>query len=277
MPLPTGGFRVRIASGPNTSRTRFTIAHEIGHTFFYDLRALPPKRFGDVDSPSAVLPFRYGNSKLEEDFCDALASELLLPEESARAELESIVRMTDPFRFLVGIERVSAKWGVSVLTTLSRLNTRYRFPTNLLATVFRRQPHVKSGKDPSLRVVYSYPKPSQGWFLPANKRAASIGFTGANILYRWWEEFPHRISSRKYRRSGIFSFKEVNGNLTILENQRGVANAIAERLQVWTRPTPEERWRQVILRAQVVYRMYAASPGEAYCLAIISTSSPDFT
>ncbi len=107
--------------------------------------------------------------------------------------------------------------------------------------------------------------------VPANKRAASIGFTGADVLYRWWEEFPQRVSNRKYRRSGIFSFELVSGNPTVLENRTGVASACTETLHVWTKGSPGTRWKQITLRAQVVYRMYAVSTAEAYCLAILST------
>lgn len=47
-------------------RLRFRIAHEIGHSFFYDRKVRPPKRI--IDS-----------SKQEELFCDYFASVLLVP------------------------------------------------------------------------------------------------------------------------------------------------------------------------------------------------------
>jgi len=50
-------------------RERFTIAHEIGHTFFYDVQGSPPARL----SPS---PFPLGD---EQRICDLIASELIMP------------------------------------------------------------------------------------------------------------------------------------------------------------------------------------------------------
>ena len=47
-------------------RFRFRVAHEIGHSFFYNRHARPPTR---------LLPF----SKEEERFCDEFASALLIP------------------------------------------------------------------------------------------------------------------------------------------------------------------------------------------------------
>src|SRR5438552_8193521 len=47
-------------------RSRFSIAHEIGHSFFYDRSARPPKKLTN-------------DSVREERFCDKFASALLVP------------------------------------------------------------------------------------------------------------------------------------------------------------------------------------------------------
>lgn len=51
-------------------RRRFSVAHEIGHVFFYDRRSSPPRRLASQASRG------------EENFCDAFAAELLVPEPS---------------------------------------------------------------------------------------------------------------------------------------------------------------------------------------------------
>ncbi len=79
-----GGFQIlvnsQIASGyPNiyeeTRKTHqrstyFTIAHEIGHTYFYDVKSPIPSR-----------PFKDSGSVAEERLCDIFATELLMPTE----------------------------------------------------------------------------------------------------------------------------------------------------------------------------------------------------
>lgn len=75
-----GGFRATIFGIRAEPRTRFTIAHECGHSFFYSLNGPQPER---------IIPHSYGAdsqlSRREEGLCDAFAGELLLPEASARS------------------------------------------------------------------------------------------------------------------------------------------------------------------------------------------------
>lgn len=58
--------------GKIRNRARFTIAHEIAHTFFYDLRETPPCLKVDVERPSSHMSL--------ERTCDLAASVLLVPE-----------------------------------------------------------------------------------------------------------------------------------------------------------------------------------------------------
>jgi Zn-dependent peptidase ImmA (M78 family) len=65
-----GGFIVKINSKIPINRKRFTIAHEIGHTFFFDNNfEIPKKKFITANSPYWV----------EEDYVNSIASEILLP------------------------------------------------------------------------------------------------------------------------------------------------------------------------------------------------------
>lgn len=70
-----GGFELRFRSNPRRpGRVRFSIAHEIGHTFFFDKTFDPPRK----------RSMWKGLEQDEERLCDIFASELLMPEEMVR-------------------------------------------------------------------------------------------------------------------------------------------------------------------------------------------------
>jgi hypothetical protein len=92
-------------------RERFTIAHEIGHTFFYNLQMSPPVRL----SPS---PFPLAD---EQRICDLIASELLMPRNSVLRvveRLESEGWRVSPPEMLMSLART---YSVSVPVVVRRL------------------------------------------------------------------------------------------------------------------------------------------------------------
>jgi len=92
-------------------REKFTIAHEIGHTFFYNLQTSPPARL----SPS---PFPIAD---EQRICDLIASELLMPRNSvlrAVERLESQGRTAPQPDILMSLART---YSVSVPAVARRL------------------------------------------------------------------------------------------------------------------------------------------------------------
>ena len=74
------GFILRLREGQHLFRQRFSIAHEIGHTFFYDINKNPPVRLISRISSGVLSP-------KEEDICSAFARELLIPRELISREL----------------------------------------------------------------------------------------------------------------------------------------------------------------------------------------------
>jgi len=273
LPLDSGGFRVRISRGPSTSRARFSIAHEIGHTFFYDLESAPPKRLATataIQSSRNIGQVR--SQRLEESFCDAFASELLLPRQAALSALEACRDAREPLALLTSLEATSRQWGVSVEASLRRLNETLGLPPDMVAIVLRWKTHVKSGLDPALRVTAAFPRPSMAWFVPSNQRAGSIGLNGAMFLHHWWQDFPSRKSSNRYRRSGVLSLELNNGVPEVVENSASPRGECIETLCLWTKDFPESRWRQEYVRVPVVYRFYLINESEAYCLAIVDAS-----
>jgi IrrE N-terminal-like domain len=85
------------------ARTRFTLAHELGHVLLH--------RLGE----SSQLPRRLGPAALEHA-CDALAAELLMP---AHWFLDQVGQAPD----MVGIRRTALLAGVSISSTMIRART----------------------------------------------------------------------------------------------------------------------------------------------------------
>jgi len=67
------GFIIKIPENASLTRNRFSVAHEIGHTLFYDLQSRPPSR----------LSTRFNINKKdrkEEWICNDFAREILIPQ-----------------------------------------------------------------------------------------------------------------------------------------------------------------------------------------------------
>ena len=69
------GFLLEVRAQPK-ARTRFTLAHELGHTIFYDLDSSPPRRMLHGEAV-----------RDEESFCNLVAAEILMPANMVRAQL----------------------------------------------------------------------------------------------------------------------------------------------------------------------------------------------
>jgi len=79
----SGGFIIRLGKDQTSIRRRFGIAHEIGHTFFYNL---------DYDPPIKIFPRERSRlliDKKEEGICNAFAGELLMPGELVQQDIAS--------------------------------------------------------------------------------------------------------------------------------------------------------------------------------------------
>ncbi|HEC87082.1 MAG TPA: ImmA/IrrE family metallo-endopeptidase, partial [Thermoplasmatales archaeon] len=70
--IPRGdGFIIKLNPKKSQVRLRFSCAHEIGHTYFFDLNTRPPQKFYSTSSS------RYW---VEEGYASEIAGEILLPE-----------------------------------------------------------------------------------------------------------------------------------------------------------------------------------------------------
>lgn len=129
----SGGFILKLGKHQTTVRRRFGIAHEIGHTFFYNL---------EHDPPTKVLPrelSRLLGEKKEEDICNAFARELLMPKELVQRDIAN-----SKDRNLQMIIDLAAKYVVSPEVAARRLLLDLsEFQTSV---VLFKEPSVKRGK-----------------------------------------------------------------------------------------------------------------------------------
>jgi len=98
------GFRILVKKQTNAERMRFTIAHEICHTFFYEF--VPELKFAPHDRDSD-----------EERLCDVGAAELLMPATSVRRAARSMPVC------LESLERLANQFVVSLAAMFLRLRS----------------------------------------------------------------------------------------------------------------------------------------------------------
>jgi len=95
------GFLIQISKQFQTRR-RFTLAHEIAHTYFYDLETSKPKRMFFGSKPNE-----------EEQFCDILASEIVMPSFMIQEEFSKVLRKNPNISPLVILEQLAQTFRVS--------------------------------------------------------------------------------------------------------------------------------------------------------------------
>jgi hypothetical protein len=72
-----GGYRVEVNAAHTSPRKRFTCAHEIGHTFFFDLGDKSTERTRALVEDRDLKNFSVDNQ--EEALCNLAAAEILMP------------------------------------------------------------------------------------------------------------------------------------------------------------------------------------------------------
>ncbi len=154
-----GGFQILLKSRGRRERQSYSIAHELGHTFFYDSRGSVPVKLVHTEE----------GLKEEERRCDEFAAALLMPADE----------FTNAFRTQMmgggnGIAELASQFKVSLLTALIRVKHLRLEPANSISLVLERRPNAWTGKKPKWRVwlaVY----PHSVMFIPENIGAESLG------------------------------------------------------------------------------------------------------
>jgi Zn-dependent peptidase ImmA (M78 family) len=104
-----GGFKMKINSSHGEVRKRYSIAHEVGHTFFYNLN----------DYAIPKLDFNVENSRywLREGYANEIASMILLPE----SFIKEHIRVLNLLPSFESIERICKTYRVSFQAAIRRI------------------------------------------------------------------------------------------------------------------------------------------------------------
>jgi len=111
-------------------RMRFTIAHEIAHTFFFDVEALPPRATVVLNASRTVDSLEYS--------CNHLAARMLLPEIPFQRAVKRI-NVLDP----AALRELASRSGVSPHVLTVRLKDSFDWSDNFGAVLCVR--HDESG------------------------------------------------------------------------------------------------------------------------------------
>ena len=101
-----GLFAVQLNARQSVARRRFTLAHEIGHTFFFELEEV---QGADWLRPRDVDLRRVHAAKDVEHYCNLIASELLMPAKQFSLALQRLGVGAPSLLQLAGLFRVSVQ------------------------------------------------------------------------------------------------------------------------------------------------------------------------
>ena len=97
-----GGFIIQLNKRHPYAKQNYTCAHEVAHTFFYDLNRDPPKKIINLEN------------EVEEYLCNLIAARMLIPEEYLR----DVKRKVPSIQLLI---ELSNKFCVSINTMARRI------------------------------------------------------------------------------------------------------------------------------------------------------------
>lgn len=223
-----GGYRVRLRGAVPESRKRFSLAHEIGHSYFYTDTSDGPRHVVGV--------LNAAERNAEERICNLFASTLLMPGPALRKEVcESMAE--SPSSIVSLLERAASSFKVSIPALLMRIETlEFERPSCLVVcSSFRLNP--KKRANPKLRVEFSV---SLGEW--SNRRFwAGTPIEDANIssalrLYETWADAIALDNAGQYVLAGSGS---LNRNAAAPENSEpGIV--MSRRVQgLWKREAVE--------------------------------------
>ena len=187
-----GGFYIAIRREDPASRRRWTVAHELGHTYFFDITAPTP------------LPNILEHSNGVERSCDSFSSELLMPQWSVGNRAHQINLKFEHS----SLEEDASYYGVSVQALMIRIRQldRFRSLTRFIL-LFENVPNRVSGFARKPRVTASLVARDSGFYIPTNIGADKLGLSGPSHLFQNDSEFliGHETVSLWSNRSGKFA------------------------------------------------------------------------
>jgi hypothetical protein len=142
----SGGYRVRLRRTVTDTRKRFSLAHEIGHSYFYRDEGEGPRHV--IGVLNAV------ERGAEEKICNLFANTLLIPASALRKNLQKLAADSPPLIISV-LQQAAAIFKVSIPALLMRIGSlELDWPPCLFVySSFR--PNPKTGLHPKLRIEFS--------------------------------------------------------------------------------------------------------------------------
>jgi len=236
-----------------SARDRFTLAHELGHSLFWE------------NGKHVVPSIARSEHEAEERICDQFAAALLMPTENvARVARELTGR--NAWSLLLSLERAARRFEVSIPAVISRLgNVRMAESPRLMLLCLSEFANHYTGTQECLRVRICSPlgglRNMRTWF---NRSAAGVGLTDAKQLFGLWAA---RLAS------GV----EETGGRYGLDSNEHVARANQHILE-WQPETlhlsvcQNEKWSKKSVPMRVASCLYARKKWtrrEAYVVSLV--------
>ena len=264
---PGVGFEAAVAhsAGP---RGRYSLAHEIGHTFIAAHVARAPLQALKV-SPQSLLEVE--SPLLEEHFCETFAEELLLPTNAARSELQSLSRIAEASEFLSVLERASRRFSLSLRMLLIRAYSARVWPPALLVAVLDAGWLRRRNREDAIEVIAAYSSPESRWYMPNKQLAQGAGLATAVSLTRAWDAW---IQGREEAAQSSGAFQIDRGTLRRLDEMNRSGQCVPESVRL-KRKEDDGSWSRRVVDLGVLYRLYASSASDAYILAVAKLQPPE--
>lgn len=182
-----GGFLVQMKAGLPETRKRFVLAHEIGHSIFYEeTEGLPRHQISTMNEKDRLS---------EERLCNRFARALLLPEAHLKRDLIGLEKAPSPWDIVKLICRLSGRYKVSTALLILRMGEINAPAPPLLVLSFRLSENFYKGGDRALRAesVATLGKAKTIW-LGRNRTTTGMGLAAVSELFNAWESQSERVS-----------------------------------------------------------------------------------
>ncbi len=247
-------YLVRLRRDVPSARKRFSLAHELGHTFFYkDEGAGPRHAIGIMDRTEHLA---------EERVCNQFAGFLLMPTDELQRCFGGLEECL-PSDLLDRLELNSGLFSVSkeALTRHAQALGLSSPPWLVLQSSFRANPQGSDDKDLRMdwcAAIGNWGSPRRFW---RHYRLSAVGLTSACELYQSWRTLETR---------GTFMF---NGDGRLVRNC-AAAKICAERIAVSV--SVDGKWastKESYLSASRLYTWNAADGAiQAYIVTVLTPS-----
>jgi hypothetical protein len=249
-----GGYRVRLRKTATESRKRFSLAHEMGHTFFYKDDGNGPRHKVSVLSAA--------ERAAEERICNLFAAALLMPWPQLREEFLELPS-GNPGQMLTRLDSVSKRFRVSVPALLQRLRSLDVAAPPYMLLCLAAKPNPATGADFALRVEFCVSlgswRSSHIW---QHRSAHGLGLNSAMSLFDHWDRARQSTTLK-----GHFALDAQQGLTTAADTPNEMRETVhLSRVALG-------KWKNEVVEVVSASRLYAWTTDQdqkAYVLSVLS-------